>query len=167
MADYGIQGSFAFTCTNAEMALLEEVFQASDDLMAECDPSAPSLEFLAAFPPSDATDPFNGFPVIFDDRDFPSTGADLEGGNSIEDPTHSTVAIHGGTDFQPYTIAVIIQSCCKETLRAAPIGFEWACSCSKLRTDGFSGGWCAIFADRIEVETTGEALSRALEGGAI
>jgi len=32
MADCYVQGSFAFICTHAEMALIEEAFQASYDL---------------------------------------------------------------------------------------------------------------------------------------
>lgn len=44
-------------------------------------------------------------------------------------------------------------------------GFEWAATCSKPRIGEFGGGWCAVFADRIEIETTGEALSQALDGG--
>jgi hypothetical protein len=38
-------------------------------------------------------------------------------------------------------------------------------SCDRAVVGEFSGAWCAIFRDRIEMETTGEALCRALEGG--
>ena len=65
-------------------------------------------------------------------------------------------------DFDAAAIAVVIQRCCPETLAKGPIGFEWAMTCSKPRIGEFGGGWCAIFADRIEIDATNEALSRAL-----
>lgn len=167
MADIYTQGSFAFTCSNAEMALLEEAFQASCDIQHGDEPADPTPEFLAAFPPTEADDPWTGFLAIFPDSQFPSFGVEFEGGNTLEQPDVSTVFLYGMTDFQPDAIAGLIHRCCQDSLRKAPIGFEWACSCSRPRVGHFSGGWCAVFADRIEIETTGEVLSRAMEGGII
>ncbi|CCW16719.1 hypothetical protein EBBID32_10570 [Sphingobium indicum BiD32] len=167
MADSYVQGSFAFTCSHAEMALLEEAFQASYDLQDERTPTDFTPEFLAVFPPTSPDDPCSGFLAIFPDCDFPNFGVDFEGGNTLDQPMVSTVIFSSTTDFQPDALAGLIQRCCQATLREAPIGFEWACSCSRARIGEFSGGWCAIFADRIEIETTGEALSRALDGGII
>lgn len=149
------------------MAWLPEAFQASYDIESGNSPVEPSPEFLAAFPAVSAGDPWSGFLAIFPDPDFPSFGVEFEGGNSLERPEVSTVCFYSTTDFQPDAVAALIQHCCQETLRQAPIGFEWACSCSKPRIGEFGGGWCAIFADRIEIETTGEALSRAIAGGII
>lgn len=167
MADCYTQGSFAFTCSHAEMALIEEAFQASYDLGDGDAPTEPTPEFLAAFPPKSPGDPWSGFLAIFDDPDFPSFGVDFEGGNTLDQPGVSTVSFWGMTDFQPDALAALIQRCCQATLLQAPIGFEWALSCSRARIGEFGGGWCAVFADRIEIETTGEALSRAIEGGII
>lgn len=167
MADSYVQGSFAFTCSHTEMALIEEAFQASYDLESGDEPPAPSPEFLAAFPPTTPDDCWSGFLAIFPDPDFPTFGVEFEGGNSPEQPEISTVCIYSTTDFQPDPLAALIQHCCQETLRQAPIGFEWACSCSRARIGEFGGGWCAVFADRIEIETTSEALYRAIEGGVI
>lgn len=167
MADSYVQGSFAFTCSHAEMALIEEAFQASYDLQDERTPTDLTPEFLAVFPPTSADDPCSGFLGIFPDCDFPNFGVDFEGGNTLEQPGVSTVSLSSTTDFQPDALAALIQHCCQDTLRQAPIGFEWACSCSRARVGEFSGGWCAIFADRIEIETTSEALSRAIEGGIV
>lgn len=167
MADSYAQGSFAFTCNHAEMALIEEAFQASYDLQDGGSPTDPTPEFLAAFPPVAPDKPWSGFVAIFSDPDFPNFGVDFEGGNTLEQPNVSTVAFFGMIDFQPYALGELIRRCCQDTLRQAPIGFEWACSCSRPRIGEFSGGWCAIFADRIEIENTGEALARAIDGGII
>ncbi len=167
MADTWIQGSFAFTCSNAEMALIEEAFQAAADLMDDCEPTDPTPEFLAIFPPTDPADCWSGFRAIFSDPGFPSFGVDFEGGNSLEAPDVCTICLFSDTDFQPDPLAQLIYRCCRETLTKAPIGFEWAVSCSRPRVGEFGGGWCVIFADRIEIESTGEALSRALSRGVI
>lgn len=169
MADSYVQGSFAFTCTHAEMALIEEAFQASYDLEGGGTPTEPTPEFLAAFPPATPDDPWSGFLAIFPDPDFPTFGVDFEGGNSPERPEISTVIFYSTTDFQPDPLAALIQHCCQTTLCEAPIGFEWACSCSKARIGEFGGGACAIFPDRIVFNNTAQMLERALNdhpGGA-
>lgn len=162
MADSFIEASFAFTCTHSEMALLEEAFQASHDLTVDFTPADPSPEFLAVFPPKQDDDPWSGFRDIFDDPDFPGFGADIGGANSIGAPHVCTVQIYGLTDFQPEPIAQLLHHCCQETLKSGPIGFEWAATCSKARIGEFGGGWCAIFADRIEFGSTCRDLSAAL-----
>lgn len=167
MADCYVQGSFAFTCSHAEMALIEEAFQASYDLEDGDTPTKPTPEFLAAFPPVSSGESWSGFLAIFPDPDFPNFGVDFEGGNTLDRPGVSTVIFSSTTDFQPDALAALIQRCCQATLRQAPIGFEWSFSCSRPRVGEFGGGWCAVFADRIEIETTREALARAIEGGII
>lgn len=167
MADTYVQGSFAFTCSHAEMALIEEAFQASHDLQDKRGLTAPTPEFLAAFPQITPDDPWSGFLAIFPDPDFPNFGIDFEGGNTLDQPDVSNVSFSSMTDFQPAALGELIRHCCQTTLHQAPIGFEFAFSCSRPRRSEFGGGWCAVFADRIEIETTGEALSRAIEGGII
>lgn len=162
MADTYVQGSFVFTCSNAEMALIEEAFQASYDLTAGLEPSAPSTEFLAAFPRVAPEDPWSGFRDIFCDPDFPTFGVDFEGGNSIADPDICTVILFGTTDFQAEPIATLLQRCCQASLCKQPIGFEWAVTCSKPRIGEFGGGFCAIFADRIVIQATSEGLAAAM-----
>lgn len=162
MADSYVQGSFAFTCSHAEMALIEEAFQASYDLESGDTPTEPTPEFLAAFPPKSPDDPWSGFLAIFPDPDFPTFGVEFEGGNSAERPEISTVIFYSTTDFQPDPLAALIQHCCQATLREAPIGFEWACSCSKPRIGEFGGGACAIFPDSIVFNNTAQMLERAL-----
>jgi len=162
MADCYVQGSFAFTCSHAEMALIEEAFQASYDLGDGDIPTEPSPEFLEAFPPASSGDPWSGFLAIFPDPDFPNFGVDFEGGNTLDQPGVSTVIFSSMTDFQPDALAALIQRCCQATLRQAPIGFEWACSCSRARIGEFGGGACAVFPDRIVFHTTAQMLNRAL-----
>lgn len=162
MADYYVQGGVAFTGTIAELALLEEAFRASANLMATMDASDPSPAFMNAFPASDGADVWSGFRALFDDPDCPDFGADF----SAAGPDHEalcSVTIADNADFQPDSIAALIQRCCRETLSKGPIGFEWAMTCSRLRLDGFGGGWCAIFADRIETGSTTLALRQALD----
>lgn len=164
MANNFISASFVFTCSNAEMALLEEAFQAESDLMADLDPGHPSPEFLEIFPPTSA-DPWSGFRSLFGDPDFPAFGAEISGGNSLDTPATCKVYIYGETEFQPEPIANLIHRCCQATLKKAPIAFQWAETCSKPLPDEFGGGWCAIFPDWVDIEATHEALAKALEGG--
>lgn len=165
MADTWIQGSFAFRCTAPEAALLAQAVDASHDLMAGFDPDPPGAELLAAFPPCDAADPWSGFRDAFDDPEFPAVGADFEGRTCPDHAALCVVSFASMSDFCPSAIAMLIQRCCPETLKIAPIGFEWAVTCSKPRLDEFGGGWCAVFADHIDIESTCTALSHALAGG--
>ena len=167
MADIWFQGSFAFPCTAAECELLAQAVDAAHDLCGGRDPEPPSAALLAAFPPTDAADPWSGFRDAFPDPDFPTVGADCMGERHPADPSISIVSLAGMEDFDPGAIAALVQRCCRETLAQGPIGFEWAVSCSKPRVGEFGGGWCAGFADRIELESTGEALDRALQGGIV
>ncbi|MAM11782.1 MAG: hypothetical protein CML23_15250 [Rhizobiaceae bacterium] len=158
MADHHVQGSFAFTCTAAESALIEEAWQHAADLLGDFTPGEPSAAFLAAFMPTDLANPFNGLLAIFDDPAFPDFGAEIQ----IEGGADCVVSIYGTTDFQPGPIAELIRHCCRESLKARPIGFDWSYACSRPRRDSFGGGWCAIFADHVEFETTQEQLPRRL-----
>lgn len=161
MADHYMQASFAFLCTHHEMALLEEAFQAAGDLMHGDDPGDPSPDFLEIFPPVLPDARWSGFRAIFSDYDYPTLGADLEGGSDPHDVTRSRAMI-SGEQIDPEAIAALIQRCCRQTLAQGPIGFEWATTCSRLRIGEFGGGWCAIFADRIEIESTAEILDKAM-----
>ena len=165
MADTFISASFVIRCTNAEMALLEEAFLACANLDAEFEPDDPSPEFLLCFPPTEKGDHWSGLLALFEDPLFPSLGAELSGRNSLEDPAHCAALISGTTDFPPCSVAQIIQRCCQATLSLEPLGFEWAVTCSRPRPGEFGGGFCAIFADQLEIQSTGKALSRALATG--
>lgn len=163
MADSFVQGSFGFTCSIDEAALIEEAWQLSADLSAGFEPGSVSSAFLAIFPANTQDDLFSGFTSIFDDAAFPEFGADLRVENSADDPKVCTVSIFSTTDFQPDPIAALIQRCCAASLAGSAIGFEWSFSCSRPYRDSFGGGWCAVFADRIVHGTTRGVLSRALE----
>lgn len=165
MADTYVQGCFAFSCSPAEMALLEEAFQESYGLGEGYNPDTvnPSPEFLALFPAAE-DDRWAGFRDIFSDRDFPSFGATLTGSN-LADPLMVAAIITSEIALDPEALAKLIQRCCSASLQHGPIGFEWSVTCSRMRVGEFGGGWCAISHDRIEIETTGEALSAALSGG--
>ncbi|MEE4453430.1 hypothetical protein [Novosphingobium resinovorum] len=78
MADHYAQGSVAFTCTAQEAALIEEAWQHAADLDNDLAPGDPSAEFLAAFPPVELGNLFNGLLAIFDDPRFPRFGAELQ-----------------------------------------------------------------------------------------
>ncbi|PZU66755.1 hypothetical protein [Sphingobium sp.] len=166
MADPFIQGSFAFTCSIAEAALIEEAWQLAADLMGDFESAPVSDELLAVFPPTIGDKPLSGFTAIFDDANFPDFGAEIRVANSIEDPKTCTVTIYSTIDFQPWPIAGLIQRCCQSSLAVVPVGFDWSYSCTKPYLDSFGGGWCAVLPDRIEIESTREALSKAL-GSAI
>ena len=165
MADHYTQGSFAFICSTAEAALMKEAWQLAADLMSDFDPEALSGEFLEAFPPLANGDQYSGFRAIFDDANFPDFGADIQVANSAADPRRCTVAIFSTTDFQPWPIAGLIQRCCRAVLAEGPVGFNWSETCTRPYLECFGGGWCAVFQDRIEIESTREALSKALDGG--
>lgn len=165
VADHFVQGAFAFTCSIDEAALIEEAWQLAADLMGKYAFDPVSAQLLAAFPPAVGRDQMSGFTAIFDDINYPDFGADLTVKNSIEDPGICTVSISGTTDFQPWPIAGLIQRCCRMSLEKAPVGFDWSFTCNRARPDSFGGGWCAVFPDRIEMESTREALSIALKEG--
>jgi hypothetical protein len=167
MAECYLGASFTFQCNNAELALLNEAFLASTDLMIDFDPGAPTSAFLRIFPPLEPTDPWSGFRSIFPDPQFPIFGADISADKDSGVSDVWTVHVFGTSDFQPEPISNLIHRCCQTTLRAAPIGFEWAETSSKPRVGEFGGGWCAIFHDRIEIETTREALATALAEGSL
>jgi hypothetical protein len=167
MADIWIQGSFVFSCTAGECALIEEAANAGYALANDDEPDPPSAALLAAFPPQDVNSPWSGFREAFNDPDFPTIGADFIAERCPDDPLSRIVYFASMDDFNAAAIATVMQRCCAETLAKEPIGFEWAVTCSKPRAGEFGGGWCAIFADRIEIETTSEALARALGGGIV
>lgn len=106
--------------------------------------------------------PFNGLLEIFDDPRFPQFGAELR----VTGADPCMVSIYGDSDFQPDAIAALIQRCCPQTLSEAPIGFTWSYGSSRPRPEDTGGGWCAIFADRIEFGETAEGLSKALQPAA-
>lgn len=101
MASSFTSASFLFSCTNAEMALLEEAFQAADDLYHDMEPTQPSPQFLAIFPPSRAHDVWSAFLALFGEPSFPCLGADISGGNSLERPDVCEVLISGREDSRP------------------------------------------------------------------
>jgi len=167
MADNWTQGSFAFRCTRTERALIQEAVNGGHDICAARDPDPPSSALLAAFPPTDGDEPWSGFCDAFDDPDFPCLSGDFAAVDDPDDLTLCLATFASMDDFDPSAIATVIQRCCPETLAKAPIGFEWATVCSRPRVGEFGGGWCAIFADRIELESTDEALGCALAGDII
>lgn len=154
MTDHFVQASFAFTCTAAEAALIEEAWSHAADLMGDFPPGEPSAEFLAAFPPTELGNPFTGLTAIFFDPAFPDFGAEL----SVEGAATCNVSIHSLTDFQPDPVAELIRRCCPQSLAQAPVGFDWNYSCSKARRDCFGGGWCIVFADKVVQGTTRQAI---------
>ena len=172
MADMYVQASLAFRCTNDEWALLDEASRASATLMREEDSEGPSAAFLCAFPPSNVHDLWSGYRDIFADGDDPDLGADITGRPLFDAsesatgawPEYCDIAIMGMAGFQPDAIAQLIYPCCKASLALEPVGFEWSFNCTKPRIGAFGGGWCAIFSNRIEMESTSEALNAALSG---
>ena len=167
MADMFTQASFAFACTPAERALLKEAFRASGDLNFGVEPDPPSGELLALFPPITPDEPWSGFCEAFPDPDYPSLGAVIrDDGPRVarDDDALVSAWVHGTTDFQPAAVAEIVRRCCPATLARGAIGFEWAMTCSKPRVGEFGGGWCAIFADGIEIEDDRRAAGRGARG---
>jgi len=164
VADTYIQGSFAFRCAAAERDLIQEVIYATRDLSDEEEPEKPSATLLAVFPPTDETDTWSGLRGAFADPAYPIIGADFTSEDDPDRPNGCVAIFSSMIDFDPEVIAMLVHRCCKETLQNGAIGFQWAVSCSKPRIDEFGGGWCAVFPDRIEIESTHEPLSRALGG---
>ena len=147
MADYYTNASFQFDCTMAE---------------AECLNAALALDAEENFAIPPILIPFfadrkDAARKIFQDKyeDWFSFG--------LEDFNYDDGKFWmSATNLNIEAIALLIQTLAPSAL---PVGFEWSNDCSKHRLDGFGGGWCAIFPDRIEIENTGEALAAALSGG--
>lgn len=164
MADNWRQGSFAFRCTANECALIAELINAGYALANGDEPDPPSAALCAAFPSDDANAPWIAVREAFADPEYPAIGTDFLAETCPADPQARIVYFASMDDFDAYAVALLIQRCCTETLAKEPVGFEWAAVCSKPRVGEFGGGWCAIFADRIEIEDSYTALSRALSG---
>ena len=165
MVDMYVQASLVFRCTTQERALIDEASRASANLMRAHDITGPSAALLRVFSPSDAHDPWSGYRDIFADGDYPDLGAEVVGRPLLDATGTWDVSIMGMAGFQLDAVAQLIYACCKASLAIEPVGFEWAFSCSKPRLGAFGGGWCAIFPDRIEMESTSQALDAALNGG--
>lgn len=163
MAENWVQGSFAFRCSLAEADLLEEAMRALMDIMMEDDAEPPDAAMAAIFPPTRAGEPWSGLVDLMPDPEFPGIHADWSSEVAPDDPNAAIIAFYSMEDFDPFALAELIRGCCRDTLAKGPIGFEWAATCSKPRIGEFGGGWCAVFADRIEADATGSAMSRALE----
>lgn len=90
--------------------------------------------------------------TLFGDEEYsPYFDVELDEDNTLTDAS-------GYAEITP--IARAIQMACPSVL---PFGFTWADTCDKRRVEAFSGGWVAIFADRIEIEYASTALQAALE----
>lgn len=116
----------------------------------------------AAFPPIHVDEPWSGLVERMPDPEFPVLHADVAREVAPDDPALAMVVISSMIDFEPLAIAELIRGCYQQTLVLAPVCYEWAVTCSRPRLDEFGGGWCVVFADRIEIESTGTALARAL-----
>lgn len=165
MAESFTSGSFEFSCSADEMALLDEAFAAVESLACDFEPIDPTPAFLSAFPPLEAGDQFSGLLALFDDPRFPFLGTELASGLPPDEPGKCPIHIFGIAEFNPRPVASIIQRCCQDALREAPISFEWAYTSTRARPGEFGGGRCAIFADHIDIETTAEALRKLIVGG--
>lgn len=165
MADYYVQASLAFDCSPDEAALILETARAATAMSHGDPPAAPIAALLDAFRPTDPGEPWSGLRAAFPDPDWPSAGADIDAEARHDDPPRWRVWIASMDGFEPETVAMLIQRCCRAALAQGPIGFTWAATCSKPRVDEFGGGWCAVFPDRIEFETSHQRLSEALTSG--
>lgn len=158
MSDCRVQGAFAFRCSPAEAALIEEGFQLSDDLIAGLAACEPSVEFRAHFPLETKDDIFSSSRGIFCDAENPSFGADLRVAGGGDAPDACEVMISSITDLQPDPISELIHRCCQPALARHSLSFECCVTTTPAEIGGFHGGWCTIFADRIVLETTTAAL---------
>lgn len=151
MADYYTKVSFAFKCTDTEAKVLIEASDLNGldlaDISWKDDTSA---EFRAVFP---TKDDFKNQVCLGDD--FVYFDATLERYNTDSVWVHSHDAM-----LEP--LVNLIQAVCQDTLKQAPIGFQWSNDCSKDRLDAYGGGFVAIFQDRTTWGNTSVLLDAAL-----
>lgn len=84
-------------------------------------------------------------PDDFEANDYQDSGASF----ALEHYDYSTVIYseeYGNTDH----LADFLQAYLKHFDINEPIGVEWAMTCSKMRTNEFSGGACVIWKNEIE-----------------
>lgn len=164
MVEFYTQASVAFTACAFEATLLEEAFLAAQDWDHEGVTFNPSARRSALFPPARPGEPWSGLQAIFHDPDAPTFGAKIAV-EAVEDNSRlRRVALYSLTNFEVGAIAELIRVCCRASLMARPIGFEFALTCSKPRVGEIGGGWCVIRASRVETGSTREALAAALAG---
>jgi hypothetical protein len=162
MADTSVSGSFAFRCLATEANLMAEALQASNEIMQGDVPDVPSAVMAARFTPTRTDEPWSGLAHVMPDPEVPGLNVDFSMDKTPDDSSIAIVCFSGRDDFEPLSIAALIHHRCRATLATGPVGFEWAVTSSWPRLDQFGGGWCAVFADRIDYENTGRGLSRAL-----
>src|SRR3546814_13503535 len=111
MADYWTQGSFAFQCTQAERALLDEAFAAAQLLCRGEDAGEPSSALLAAVPPQAGGPPWGGFVTRFTYPEFPHFGAVLASQAVADDPSCADIVISGSDEFEVEASAAGVPRC--------------------------------------------------------
>lgn len=165
MANSYVNAAFAIEVGQAEGDLLKQAFVAAD--LLEEHPTGAEREdafvglgaaFAAAFPSTEADEPFETFLELFDDPAYPTFGCDL----AVEPTGRPGIseAYFAGEQVNVDAIAALLQ---RVALSALPCGFEYALTCDKLRTGEFGGGFVLVSETTIEHAGTGTLLGHALD----
>jgi hypothetical protein len=73
------------------------------------------------------------------------------------------IHIYSWEGFNSEHLTMFLQAFIRKFRPDDVIGVEYANTCSKLRTDGFGGGWIAISKDDVQWGTTATAVDEAIE----
>lgn len=63
----------------------------------------------------------------------------------------------------PYPVALIMQAYLKKFHPKETLGFTWATTCSKMRLDEFGGGYAAVSAEKVTMQSADTVLTEVLE----
>lgn len=163
MANNYVSAAFTIRCSAVDAALLEACSNAIEALYeSPCgqdrlqDYAGLGEKFAEAFP-AKADDPFGNFLDLFLDPEMPEIGCAIE---HIETGEDGMTEIYFGGDFvDPEAIGNLLSRAARS---AHPVGFEYACSSTKLRPGEFGGGCVVISGDQVSIFSTSERLSEVL-----
>lgn len=162
MANHYVKAAFAVSLMPAEALLIEQAFEAAQRLCEGIGPDeAAALHagfgaaFAAAFPPGQ-DDPFAAVRALFDDPDYSGFGCDLD--VDQPGPDGRVKAWFGGDQV---SVDALPRLFCRAAPASLPIGFQFAFTCDRLRTDEFGGGYALATAEGPSWGDTRSLLERA------
>ncbi|MGB3722777.1 MAG: hypothetical protein WA979_08165 [Pacificimonas sp.] len=163
MANDHVSAAFTIRCSAADAGLLEACSDAIEALYDSPsgqdrlrDYAGLGENFAEAFP-AKINDPFGSFLDLFPDPEMPEIGCAIERLGTGED--EMTEIFFSGDFVDPEAIGNLLSRAARS---AHPVGFEYACSSTKLRPGAFGGGCVVVSDDQVGIFSTSERMSGAL-----
>lgn len=162
MANSCVKAAFAIRVAPDEALLIEQVFEAAEQLSQGLDPAEAGAlyarfgpAFAHAFPRG-AEDAFAAVRALFDDPAYPAFGCEVD----IDQPgPDRRVPVWFGGD--QVAIDALPRLFHRVAVSSLPIGFQFAFTCDRYRIDEFGGGYAIATAAGAAWEDSRRLLERA------